>query len=153
MTPHKAVQPRVVADALGVVASSLCAIHCLVAPALLVLGTTVPVSLLEDEGFHRGMVWVVLPAGLFAFGLGCARHWDRRVLALGAAGLVGFVLAGTRLHDLVGETGERSRDRRVVDGARHRSPSQLQALPGRWRSRMSPSARSAGAPTAGAAAR
>ena len=63
--------------------------------------------MLADESFHLAMLWVILPAAIVAFGIGCWRHKDRRVLALGIIGLTGIVMAATVLHDIVGETGER----------------------------------------------
>ncbi len=100
-------QVRTIADGLGIAASTACAIHCVLVPALLITGTVLPVSFLADEAFHKAMLWVILPAAIVAFGIGCWRHKDRRVLVLGMIGLTGIVLAAVVLHDLVGEVGER----------------------------------------------
>ena len=97
----------IVADGLGMVASAVCALHCILAPSLVVAGTVLPAVLLRDEWFHQAMVWVILPAALVAFGLGCWRHKDRWVLGLGALGLVGIALSVSALHDVIGEAGER----------------------------------------------
>ena len=51
--------------------------------------------------------WVILPAAILAFGIGCRRHKDRWVLALGMIGLIGMALSAVVLHDIVGEAGER----------------------------------------------
>jgi hypothetical protein len=96
------------ADLAGAVGSSLCALHCAILPLGLVLGTTVPLTLMQDEAFHLGLLCLVLPAGIVAFGLGCRQHRDRWVMGLGAAGMLGILLAATLLHDLVGESGERA---------------------------------------------
>ncbi|MCG8435107.1 MAG: MerC domain-containing protein, partial [Gammaproteobacteria bacterium] len=56
---------------------------------------------------HQAMLWVILPAAILAFGIGCRRHKDRWVLALGMIGLVGMALSAAVLHDIVGEAGER----------------------------------------------
>ena len=98
---------RTIADGLGVVGATLCALHCIALPALLVLGSAVPTVFLGGESFHRSMLWLVVPSAVLAFTLGCRRHKDRRVLLLGAAGIAGMVLAGTVLHDIVGEAGEK----------------------------------------------
>ncbi len=98
---------RATADWFGIVASAACAIHCIVLPALLVTGTVLPASLLGDESFHAAMLWVILPAAILAFGIGCRRHKDLWVLALGAIGLTGMVLAVAIVHDIAGEFGER----------------------------------------------
>lgn len=97
---------RSLADGLGVLGATACALHCIALPAVFVLGAAVPTVLL-DESFHSWMLWLVIPSAIIAFSLGCWRHRDERVLALGAVGAVGLVLAGTVLHDVVGETGEK----------------------------------------------
>ena len=98
---------RTVADWLGIAASAACAIHCILVPTLLVGGTVLPASFLADESFHLAMIWVILPAALVAFGIGCWRHKDRWVLALGLSGLTGIIISATVLHEVVGESGER----------------------------------------------
>ncbi len=98
---------RTIADGLGIVGATACAIHCIAIPTLLVLGTTVPAFLAGDESFHKLMLWLVVPSAAIAFSLGCWRHKDLWVLLLGVLGATGLVLAGTVLHDLVGEVGER----------------------------------------------
>ena len=97
---------RSLADGVGILGSAICAVHCMAAPVLLVAGTTLPASFLADEAFHHMLLWVILPAAVLAFGLGCWRHKDRWVFLLGALGFLG--LAGSAaIHDLAGETGER----------------------------------------------
>lgn len=100
-------QVRTIADWLGIAASTACGVHCVLIPTLLVTGTVLPASLLGDERFHQAMLWLILPAAIVAFGIGCRRHKDRSVLTLGIIGLTGMVLAVAVLHDLVGEAGER----------------------------------------------
>ena len=53
------------------------------------------------------MLWWVVPSAVLAFALGCRRHKDRRVLLLGAVGIAGMVLAGTVLHEVMGEAAEK----------------------------------------------
>ena len=98
---------RAIADWLGAAASTACAVHCAIAPTLLVTGTVLPASVFGDELFHLATVWVILPAALVAFGIGCWRHKDGWVLALGATGLIGMALTVTVIHDVAGEAGER----------------------------------------------
>ena len=107
MTDLRAGSVTTIADWLGIAASTACAVHCILLPALLVTGTLLPVSLLGDELFHQAMLWVILPAAIVAFGIGCWRHKDRWVLGFGMIGLSGMVLSGSVLHDVIGEVGER----------------------------------------------
>lgn len=102
-----ALDVRTAADGIGVLGASVCAVHCIAMPTLLVLGAAVPTVFLEDESFHRMMLWFLVPSALLAFSLGCWRHRDRWVLLCGALGLTGIVLSGMVLHDLAGELGER----------------------------------------------
>ncbi len=98
---------RAFADWFGIAASTACAIHCVLVPTLLITGTILPASILADEAFHLAMLWVILPAAILAFGIGCWRHKDQWVLALGMTGVTGLILAVTIVHDVAGEVGER----------------------------------------------
>ncbi len=102
-----ALDVRTVADGIGMLGASVCAVHCIAMPTLLVLGAAVPTVFLEDEAFHRLMLWFLVPSAVLAFSLGCWRHRDRWMVLFGALGLTGIVLSGLVLHDLVGELGER----------------------------------------------
>ena len=82
--------------------------HCIIVPTLLVTGTVLPASVLGDESFHLALVWMILPAAIVAFGIGCWRHKDRWVLALGMIGLTGMVMSISLVHDVAGEAGERA---------------------------------------------
>ena len=107
MTTHRTGATTRFADWFGIAASTVCALHCVLVPTLLVTGTVLPATFLGDESFHTAMLWMILPAAIVAFGLGCWQHRDQRVLMLGMIGLTGMVLAATVLHDVVGEVGER----------------------------------------------
>ena len=96
-----------VADRFGIVASTACALHCVLLPVLLVAGTAIPAVFLDEKIFHQAILLLVLPAALVAFGLGCRRHKDPRVMLIGGFGLLGIVSAAF-LHDLFGENGERT---------------------------------------------
>lgn len=108
MRPSAALGFRTLADGLGLFAATACAVHCIALPAVLVAGTAIPTVLLDDEIFHQMMLWLVVPSAVIAFGLGCRRHKDRRVVLLGALGVTGLVLSGTVVHDLLGEVPEKS---------------------------------------------
>jgi len=97
---------RSIADSLGIIVSTACALHCLLLPVMLVTSATLPAAFLEDESFHQLILWVILPAALAAFGLGCWRHKDLRVLIIASLGIIG-ICAASILHDLLGESLER----------------------------------------------
>jgi hypothetical protein len=101
------VRARAIADVVGAIGSAICAVHCLASPLVLLTGAVLPSALLPDESFHEAMLWLVLPTGIVAFSLGCRRHKDLYTFLLGAAGLLGYWLAATKLHGSLGETGEK----------------------------------------------
>ena len=94
-------------DAIGIIGSATCALHCVLTPILLVGGAILPTSFAADESFHRMLLWIVLPSSLLAFGLGCWRHKDVTVLGLGVLGLIGLALPIVAPHGLIGESAER----------------------------------------------
>ena len=96
-----------VADGLGILGAMVCALHCIALPLGLVVGSTVLTVFMEDDAFHRTILWLVVPSAVLAFGLGCRRHKEMRVVLLGVLGLAGIVLSSLVLHDWIGEIGER----------------------------------------------
>ena len=98
---------RTIADCFGIAASTACAMHCILVPTVLVTGTVLPAFVLGDEYFHVAMILMILPAAIVAFGIGCWRHNDGRVLALGMIGLTGMMLSVAVVQDVAGEAGER----------------------------------------------
>jgi hypothetical protein len=107
MSKMRTLRARSVADVMGRCGSTICAIHCLLTPLLIVIGTSLPTSFLTDESFHRAILWIAFPSGVVAFGMGCWRHRDRLVFLLGVLGMVGLGLCVAWFHDVLGEAGER----------------------------------------------
>jgi len=95
-----------IADRFGVLASTACALHCLLLPVMLVSGAIIPAAFLEEEFFHMAILLFILPAALVGFGLGCLRHKDSWVMRIGGLGLVGIISA-TFLHESLGTNGGR----------------------------------------------
>jgi cation transport ATPase len=87
-------------DKLGLWLSSLCAIHCLATP-LLVLALPVLGGFFEQEWVHLAMALFVVPVGLFAFWSGYKHHLQMRVFALGTVGLLLVGGASLAPHELV----------------------------------------------------
>lgn len=87
--------------------SLVCAIHCLLLPVAVVMLPAMAAATFGDERFHQWMLLAVLPTSLFALTMGCRRHRNMGVLAIGLPGLAILSLAAFFGHDLLGETGEK----------------------------------------------
>ncbi|MEM9174382.1 MAG: MerC domain-containing protein [Myxococcota bacterium] len=107
MSESARVSTRPLADLVGIVGSTLCALHCLIVPISLVVGPIGLLSAVQDEFFHRALLFIVVPAAALAFTTGCLQHRDRRVFFLGVGGLLLLTASLTVLHDWIGENGER----------------------------------------------
>lgn len=87
--------------------AAACALHCALTPIALVAFPVLAATTLGDEGFHRMMLGLILPSSGLAFTLGCRRHKDVAVLAVGTTGLVLLVALALGGHAVLGEVGER----------------------------------------------
>lgn len=83
-------------DSLAVGMSMMCAIHCLVTPALIIFLPLLATTFWVHQDFHLWMMLLVLPTTGFAMFLGCRKHKDKWVLALGVAGLL--ILSAVAVH-------------------------------------------------------
>ena len=104
--PATAPLRRSLLDRLGVGASVLCLVHCLLTPFLLT-GVAAFGSLgghEADLAFHLVVFALALPLALLAAWPGYREHRDRAVLALLGAGVVLLVLSFV-LHDVLGVAG------------------------------------------------
>ena len=72
-------------DNLGITISSVCAIHCLLLPAIFLIA---PYSFLASHEFHEALIYFILPCALIAFVLGCRKHGDMKVAILGSIGII-----------------------------------------------------------------
>lgn len=99
-------------DKLAVAISSLCVLHCIATPLLLIaVPSLASASMLSDETFHRVLLFFVIPIGAVALTIGYSHHKQIKVLA---AGIVGLTLLSTPIlieasgldHEVLGETGE-----------------------------------------------
>ena len=83
-------------DNLGITISSICAIHCVLLPAIFIIA---PYSFLASHEFHEALIYFILPCAAIAFTLGCRKHGDFRVALMG---IVGIILLGSSvlLHEL-----------------------------------------------------
>tara|TARA_X000001036_G_scaffold340190_1_gene319415 strand:+ start:64 stop:459 length:396 start_codon:yes stop_codon:yes gene_type:complete len=83
-------------DNLGITVSSVCAIHCLLLPAIFIIA---PYSFLASHEFHETLIYFILPCAAIAFILGCRKHGDVKVAIMGTLGVM--LLASSLLfHDI-----------------------------------------------------
>lgn len=72
-------------DNLGITISSVCAIHCLLLPAIFIIA---PYSFLASHEFHEALIYFILPCAAVAFILGCRKHGDVKVAIMGTLGVM-----------------------------------------------------------------
>lgn len=102
LAPVSLAAPRVWADRLGIWASALCVVHCLLTPVLLSLSPVLAHLLPGEESTHRSLAVLVALFGTVALLSGFRRHRRALVLLLMAAGLTliaGAAWFGERLPD------------------------------------------------------
>ncbi|WP_231129168.1 MerC domain-containing protein [Alteromonas mediterranea] len=103
---------QLISDKIAMILSSLCVIHCLLTPILLIsIPALASVSILNDETFHQILLFFVLPIGAFALSMGYLHHRSKWVVLAGATGLT--LLSSPLLvewvglgHEVLGEYGE-----------------------------------------------
>ncbi|MEP1445976.1 MAG: MerC domain-containing protein [Paraglaciecola sp.] len=96
-----------ISDKTAIGLSFLCVIHCLLLPILLIF--IPPLSglfALNDELFHRWLLYAVVPISLAALLIGYVHHKSRRVFLIGAVGLLLLIFTAFWGHELLGENGE-----------------------------------------------
>lgn len=99
---HPPTLPRTLTtlDRTGVIASIFCAIHCAIAPILLLVAPTLG-GLWVHPLSHLAIAALVLPVAAFALRHGFRSHGKRWVIMLGGMG-IGLVLVGAALPYLTG---------------------------------------------------
>ena len=83
-------------DNLGITVSSVCAIHCLLLPAIFLIA---PYSFIASHEFHEALIYFILPCAFIAFALGCRRHKDIIVAVMGTFGII-LLGAALLMHDV-----------------------------------------------------
>jgi hypothetical protein len=82
---------RLNADRIGVIASTLCAIHCAVTPFLLLLLPTFG-KMWAHPATHWGMALVVVPIAIIMMTSGYRKHRRKWIVAIGSAGVALVIL-------------------------------------------------------------
>ena len=93
-------------DRLAICFSSLCILHCLLLPVLLVAYPIGILVTLSDEIFHQIMVSLALPLGLVSLYVGYGHHKRNQLIVFGGIGLVILMLPLVVPHELISESGE-----------------------------------------------
>ncbi|NVK56778.1 MAG: MerC domain-containing protein [Alteromonadaceae bacterium] len=92
---------------MAIALSSLCVIHCLATPLLVIILPSVGTLFMNNhEFFHEVILFFVLPVGLVALLAGYRHHRNRGVLTIGLIGLSLLLFTALFGHDTLGEAGE-----------------------------------------------
>ena len=79
-------------DAIGIGASTLCMVHCLLTPLLLAFAPACAHFLPGSETVHRTLAYLLMALGLLAFRAGYRIHHKKSILTLLAAGMAGVTV-------------------------------------------------------------
>ena len=96
-----------IADKSAIGLSFLCALHCLLLPAAIVLYPSTLGFLPGDESVHFALLFLVIPVSAYALIKGGKVHKSRKVFITGISGLLVLVAAVVLGHDILGEIGEK----------------------------------------------
>ena len=83
-------------DNLGITISSVCAMHCVLLPAIFIIA---PYSFLASHEFHEALIYFILPCAAIAFTLGCRKHGDIKVALMGSFGII-LLASSILLHEI-----------------------------------------------------
>ena len=87
-------------DGAAVLLSALCLVHCLLLP-FIVAGLPL-LAQFSGSHLHAQMLVVVVPLSVVALGLGFRGHQNRRIIAIGATGLLLLIVGATLAHEYLG---------------------------------------------------
>lgn len=99
---------QIFTDKTAIGLSLLCTLQCLAFPILIVLFPSVSFLQLSSEGFHFWLMVAVIPTSIYALTMGCKRHKQARLFAIGLLGIACLLLAYFFGHDLLGKLGEKT---------------------------------------------
>ncbi|MEP0354279.1 MAG: MerC domain-containing protein [Paraglaciecola sp.] len=96
-----------IADRSAILLSTLCVVHCLLMPLILILlPTLTSLVFFSDERFHTWLLYAVIPISAFAIVLGYFHHRNWLVVLITSIGMAVLVLVAILGHDVFGERGE-----------------------------------------------
>ncbi len=93
-------------DTTAIGLSLVCLAHCLLSLMPLLILPTLGAAFLEDERFHYGILFLVLPASLLALVMGFRKHGQYSVPIIGVSGLCVLLLVAILGEETTGEIGE-----------------------------------------------
>ena len=103
---HDTQKPRAWLDGLAVALSTLCLVHCLVLP-FIVIGVPLLAQFAESH-LHYQMLLLVVPLSGVAFGIGFRRHRNARIVGAGILGLALLIIGATVAHSALGLLADRA---------------------------------------------
>ncbi len=95
------------ADKYAIGLSAICVVHCLVTPIAVIMLPALGATFLEDERFHYGILFLVIPTSLYALSLGCRKHGRNEILGIGLIGLLVLSSVLFISEETLGEIGEK----------------------------------------------
>ena len=84
---------QILSDKFAMSFSMLCLIHCLFAPALIVLSYSSLAITIENELVHKIILLLTIPISIFAITLGYKNHLNNSIIFTGISGLTILVAA------------------------------------------------------------
>jgi hypothetical protein len=94
-------------DKVAIGLSTVCTVHCLLLPVILIMLPALSSSVFGDESFHQWLLIAVIPSSLIALTMGCRQHKNLSVMIFGLLGLAILIPTAFFGHDLLGEAGEK----------------------------------------------
>ena len=84
---------QILSDKFAMSFSMLCLMHCLFAPALIVLSYSSLAITIESELVHKIILLLTIPISIFAITLGYKNHLNNSIIFIGISGLTILVVA------------------------------------------------------------
>ena len=97
------IQYKHLSDKIAIGLSIACAAHCLLMPTFVLALPLFFSSQLDNELFHRLMLWVIVPVSLYALASGYHNHKKIPIFYLGLAGILMLISAVTIEEIFLGE--------------------------------------------------
>ena len=93
---------QILSDKFAMSFSMLCLMHCLFAPALIVLSYSSLAITIESELVHKIILLLTIPISIFAITLGYKNHLNNSIILIGISGLtilVAALLIGEKINE------------------------------------------------------